>query len=273
MKVSLAFDFKGINHTYHLPLWRKGLAAMGWIEAPFTSSDVTVMWGPNPPFDITRGRGKPVMMADFPYWNRGGKNRNGQEYYKVSLNGQHPTPYIMEETHTPDRYNAINSPKIIPWRFDGKKILLAGTGLKAANQFGHGLGGWEKKAIEEIRKHTIDEIIYRPKPNQNAPRITGTTYDDGRIPLENMLADVRAVVCHHGNPSVIALAMGVPIFMNGSIGVASHFASFDLGKINNPRRPEGREKFFYNLAHWQWSVKEIESGAVFQSFLDRGFLK
>lgn len=273
MKVNLAFNFKGINHEYHMPLWRAGVHAMGWTECPETSSDVTVMWGPNPPFAVTRARSKPVMMIDFPYWNRGGKNRNGKEYYKVSLNGQHPTPFIMKERHTDERYKNTNGPAIMPWRYDGNKIMFAGTGQKAAKQHGHATGGWEAHIIEIIRKQTADPIIYRPKPNQPAPRIPGTIFDDGSISMEEALKDVRCVVCHHGNPTVTALAMGIPIFMNGPIGVASHFASFEFDKINEPIRPEGREQFFYNLSHWQWSVDEIKSGQVFKSFFDRGLLK
>lgn len=274
MKAHLAFGYEGINHQYHSGLWRTAVRSIGWEEAPLEQADLTVMWGPNPEYDATLARNKPVLMCDFPYWNRGDKNRNGHEYYKVSLNGQHPTPYIMKEKHNDDRYRQTKGPAISPWRSTpGEYILLAGMGLKAAKQFGHELGGWEEKIVGVIRQQTDMPIIYRPKPRQSPVRvIPGTIPDDGALPIDQVLPKAHAVVCHHGNPTVAALAAGIPIFMNGPIGAASHLASFDFDKINEPKYPDNRAEFLHNLAHWQWSVEEIKSGQVFRSYLERGLL-
>ncbi len=269
MKVHLAFDFNGINHEYHLPLWRKAVRNLGWEQVPLEEADVTIMWGPNPPFDVTRARGKPVLMVDFPYWNRGGKLRDGREFYKVSLNGQHPTQYIMEEKHSGSRYRTTAGPKIQPWREGGKTIMLAGMGMKAAKQNGYAVGAWERKVVAKLKKQTNMPIVFRPKPKQNVGKIPGTLHDLATDSIEFVLSDTALLCCHHGNPTVIALAMGIPIIMNGPIGVASHFASFDFSDITKVRRPEGREQFFHNLAHWQWSVKEIESGEALLSYRDR----
>lgn len=272
MKIHLALHYKGINHSYHFPLWQRGVRALGWIESPLEKADATVMWGPNPAFEETRLRDKPVLMLDFPYWNRGGKLRDGREFYKVSVNGQHPTAFVMEENHTPERYIKTGGPAIQPWRVGGRTIMLAGMGMKAAKQRGYGIGEWERSIVEKLRNQTNKPIVYRPKPKQVVDRIPGTTFDGAIESIEFALRDTALVCCHHGNPTVAALAMGIPIIMNGNIGVASHFASFDFDNIKNVIRPDGREQFFYNLAHWQWSVKEIESGAALQSYKDRGFI-
>jgi hypothetical protein len=272
MKVHLALQYKGINHSYHYPLWHRALRTLGWEQTTVEKADVTVMWGPNREFEDTRKRDKPVLMVDFPYWNRGGKLRDGREFYKVSLNGQHPTPYVMQETHTPARYRATSGPVIQPWRSGGHNIMLAGMGMKAARQFGYGVGEWERRTVELLRAQTKKPIIYRPKPKQVVERIPGTAFDTALLPIEEAMKNTELVCCHHGNPTVAALAMGIPIFMNGKIGVASHFASFDFADIKHPIKPDGREQFFYNLAHWQWSVKEIESGQALLSYRDRGLI-
>ena len=274
MKAHLAFHHRGINHDYHSTLWKQAVNNLGWQNVELEKADVTVMWGPNPEFQATLERGKPVLMVDFPYWNRGWKNRHGTEYYKVRLKCHQPTSYLMKEKHSSDRYLNSNGPKIKPWKTGGKVILLAGMGMKAANQFGHGIGQWECQIAKMIRHKTDMPIIYRPKPRQKPiVEIPGTTLDEGGASIEEALETAHALVCHHGNPTVAALAAGVPIFMNGPIGAASHLASFEFDKIMDPIFPENRQQFFNNLAHWQWSVEEIISGQALMSYVERGFIK
>lgn len=274
MKVCLAFNYLGINHEYHFNYWAKALQSLGWESVAVEEADVTVMWGPNYEFELTRARGRPVLMVDFPYWNRGGKCRNGTEYYKISLNGQHPTPYIFTETHNSDRYIQTKGPEIKHWREKGTHILVAGMGVKATDQYGYDMGQWESRMIDKIKRQTDMPIFYRPKPNQKpiAP-IRGTQFDLGDRTIEQAVEGAHCVVCHHGNPAVVALAMGVPIFMVGPIGVASHLASFEFDKIMSPVFMDNRQQFFNNLAHWQWSVEEITSGRALKSYLERGLLK
>lgn len=274
MKVFLALEGKGINQKYHYPLWISGVKQVGWKPVRMEEAEVAIMWGvtPTTTLDFMRTRNLPALVMDFPYWNRCGKIRPGDEYYKISLNGQHPTPYIMTEDLPDNRYRLTGGPAIHPWRHDGDCIVLAGMGNKAAIQNGYKPGEWEYKTVQLIKKQTDLPVVYRPKPKTGVPSISDTVYDDGSRPIEHALKNARALVCHHGNPTVAALAMGVPIFMNGTIGAASHFASFDFKNINEPVRPEGREKFFNNIAYWQWSVDEIKSGAALRSYLDRGLL-
>lgn len=268
MRVNLSLDHRGINHELHKILWGEAIKAKGFEFSQFDNCDVVIQWGVT--YQNKLGMGKPVLVLDFPYWNRGDRQTTGS--YKVSLNGQHPTPYVMNETHDSLRYYTSNGAEIKPWKDGGDYILVAGMGVKAANQNGHDVGGWEEKTIKLIKEQTDKTIIYRPKPNRKTPPIAGTVYDDGKRPIEDMVANACSVVCHHGNPTVAALQAGVPIFMNGSIGAASHCASFDFNDINNHRKPDNREQFLYNLAHWQFSIQKIRSGAVFDSFIRRGLI-
>lgn len=275
MKVYLSLEGKGINQKYHFPLWINAVKQLGWKPVRMEEAELAVMWGVTPPttLEFMRARNLPCLVMDFPYWNRCGKIRPGNEYYKISLNGQHPAKYIMEEDLPDDRYRSTKGPAIQPWRTGGKVIVLAGMGTKAAIQNGYKPGEWEWKTVQLIKKQTDMPIVYRPKPKTEVPTISDTIHDDTSRPLEETLRDAALLVCHHGNPTVTALAMGIPIFMNGPIGAASHFASWDMKNINAPIRPDGREKFFNNIAYWQWSVDEIKSGEALRSYLDRGLLK
>jgi hypothetical protein len=273
MKVALLTDFKNVNCDYMRPIFKRGIASLAWQETNVENADFCILWGVKYHWQTLVNKKKKMLIADFPYWNRGGKNRNGAEYYKISVNSQHPTKYILEEKHTPDRYLATNGLPIMPWKKTGDYILVAGMGVKAAMQNGHNIQGWEREAVRQLKQYTNLPIVYRPKPTIHPmPQIIGTTFDDGSRSIDEALSGAKALVCHHGNPTVTALAAGVPIFMNGFIGAASHFAEFDLSKINEPKFPDGREQFLYNLAHWQWSVEEIRSGEALLSYQKRGFI-
>lgn len=275
MRVHLAFNYKGNNHKYQKGLWETAIKALGWQHSETVMDcDFVVMWGPNPPFPHAREKGKPVLMIDFPYWNRCGKDKTGTESYKISLNGQHPTDYIMLEKHSPDRYVKTGGPAIMPWREKGDFILFAGMGRKAAHQHGYSQGGWEAMTIDRIRRNTAMKIVYRPKPSKfKVPNVDSCQFDNGDKPIEEAMKGAHAMVCHHGNGTVLALAAGIPVFMNGPIGAASHLASFDFDNIMKPKFPDNREQFFANIAHWQWTVDEIEQGVAAMSYKERGFLK
>lgn len=271
MRVNLSLDHHGGNHELHKILWGDAIRAKGFQFSPIDNCDVVIQWGVS--YQNRLETNSRVLVLDFPYWNRGTKNnRNAGEYYKVSLNGQHPTPYIMKESHDSLRYHTSNGAEIKPWKEGGDYILVAGMGVKAANQNGYDVGEWEEKVIKIIKAQTDKTIIYRPKPNRKPRPIIGTVYDDGKISIEEMVQNAYCVVCHHGNPTVAALQAGVPIFMNGTIGAASHCASFDFNNIHNHKKPDNREQFLYNLAHWQFSIDEIRQGKVFDSFIERGLI-
>lgn len=236
------------------------------------SPDVVIRWGMTKPLPFQEPPLHPTIIIDFPYWNRVSDSRGEREFYKLSVNAQHPTKLIMTETHSMDRYRITGGAKIEPWKKDGRNILLCGMGRKAAKQWGYAPGEWERNTVDLLRRHTDRPIIYRPKPKQDTPPIDGTIFDDGTQSIESALTGVFAMVCPHGNPTVAALAAGIPVFMREGIGAATHCAEFDLAKIESPRYPDNREQFLANIAHWQFSCQEIKTGAALQSYINRGLL-
>lgn len=276
MKVALFFSnhVDNLNSRYHAPLWDKAVRALGWaVTTKIEECDFAAMWGPQPEYFKCKRLGKPVLIVDFPYWNRAWKVKDGREYYKISLNGQHQTPYIMQEKHAADRYLKTNGPVIREWKREGDYILLCGIGHKAAVQYGYGMQQWEIETINKIKQHTDKKIVYRRKPsNKSYPPIKGVDFDDGAFPMAEALERAELAVCHHGNSAIDALAAGVPIFMKGAIGVASHLANLNIANINKPYYPDFRDQFFYNLAYWQWSVDEISKGIPLISMHERGLI-
>lgn len=269
MLIHLALDFDGANHRLHKELWSHAVAACGYRLTAADKADLIVQWGVTYQNNLPTRGNRPVFVLDFPYWNR--RSRNTNEFYKVSLNGQHPTQYIMQEKLDSTRYYETDGAEIKPWQDGGDFILVAGMGIKAARQNGYQLGEWEEKAITAIKKQTDKKIIYRPKPGRGASILPFCEYDEGLQPIESVLDGAYCLVCHHGNPTIAALQAGVPIFMNGLIGAAGHLANHNLEDIHTHLKP-AREQFLYNLAHWQWSIGKIKCGEAIQSFKERGLI-
>lgn len=152
------------------------------------------------------------VYIDMGYWGRReGGSHNG--FHKVSISNRHPTAYFQRIQHPPDRFRHFNI-EIEPWKKDGKHILLAGMGDKAAFVEGFRTSEWERAAIAEIRRYTDRPIIYRPKPSWRTPEsIPGAEMvlaDNQK--LDDALRDCWCVVTHHSNLAVDALVKGIPVF-------------------------------------------------------------
>lgn len=254
--------------------FRTGLARLGWQETGEEAAQVLITWGMRPGHREVRQRferaGKPVLVVDYPYWNRGGgKYQHG--YYRITTDGLHPPQHFMDETLSADRYRATGGPEIQPWQSGGHFILLAGMGPKGAAHYGQAPHAWDTAAVRAIRRVTSREIMYRQKPSSKLRhRIRGTTQADETCPLTDLFPGCHALVTHHGNAALEALAAGIPVFV--ADGPAASLGCTDLSAIEQPVRPAHREAFFHNLAHWQWSLDDIRAGLPLTSYVMRGYV-
>lgn len=268
MKLCLILERSRPQEQMLADAWGKAVAAMGWQRIPDQrplEADIIICWGVpeqrKPEFKRWREAGKTVLVLDYPYWNR-------KSFVKISLNGLHPTAYLMREIHGAERYLATQGPEILPWRAAGEYILLAGMGPKGCQFYDQRKGEWDEMAITTMRKHSDMQIVYRAKPSDRAPRrFTGVVSDDTHEPIARHFNHAHAVVTHHGNAVVEALAAGVPIFCSDGVGV--HMGLTSLSEIMRPVYPDNREQFFWNLAHWQWSPEEIATGLPLCSLRER----
>lgn len=220
-------------------------------------------------FSDYRHHNKPVVYIDLGYWGRveGGKLYG---FHKLAVGARHPTDYFQRVKHTPNRFHH-HGLRIKPWQREGRHILVAGMGAKAAAFEGFRPTEWEQKAVDELRKHTDRPIIYRPKPSWHYPEgIEGTLLSTKEQPLADVLQNCHAVVSHHSNVCVDALVEGVPVFCWE--GVASVMGLKDLSLIETPVYPDGREQWCADVAWTQWSVAEMRSGAAWRYLKSEGLV-
>lgn len=220
-------------------------------------------------FNDYRRDGRKAVYIDLGYWGRehGGKLYG---YHKFAVNARHPTAYFQNRSHPPDRANFLGI-KAKPWRKDGRHILIAGMGPKAATFEGLQPEEWERQALETLRKHTERTIIYRPKPSWDAPQgLMGTVFSHRKQPLNEVLLDSFAVVTRHSNVAVDGLVEGIPAFCME--GVASVKGLQDLTKIETPAYPDGREQWVNDIAYQQWSLSEMGEGLPWRYLKDSGLV-
>ncbi len=212
--------------------------------------------------------GRKVVFVDLGYWGR----RHGGRFsgfHKISVNARHPTKYLMAVERDDSRLRRFGV-TAKPWRTKGDHIVLAGMSQKSAESYGLKAEEWERKAVIELRRHTDRPIIYRPKPSWlGAQPIPTTTMERTALP-DQALRNCHAVVTHHSNVAVDALAAGVPAFCVE--GVAVPMSERRLRRIERPVFPEGREQWLANIAWSQWSVAEMASGAMWRHLKAEGLI-
>lgn len=204
-----------------------------------------------------------AVYIDLGYWGRREGGR-WSGYHKVVVNSRHPESYFQSTVHSADRFNRFGL-RVEDWKWSGKHILIAGMGDKGARAEGYAPQEWETWAINELRKYTKRALLYRPKPSWREAKPLAyagyskeTPAQDKEKGLKKALVDCYAVVTHHSNVAVDALVQGIPTFCWK--GVAACMSSQDLSTIESPHYPEGRQQWCNDIAHTQWSIREMSQG-------------
>lgn len=222
--------------------------------------------------DYTANPELTLVFVDLGYTNRKDAGRF-VGMHKLSVNGRHPTSYFQRREHDDSRLRALGL-DIKPWTQPNPRghILLAGMAPKASAAEHYAPTAWEAATIAGLKKHTARRIVYRPKPNWTGARpIPGCDFSKpGERTLEQDLFGAHCIVSHHSNANVEALAMGVPSFTRE--GIASVLSGTDFAKIESPIRPEGREKFFRDMAYTQWTCAEMATGAPWIHLREEGLV-
>lgn len=218
--------------------------------------------------------GRKAVYIDLGYWGREGL----QGHHKIVVNARHPTDYFQARRHDGKRRAALGI-EVKPWRERGKHILLAGMGAKAAEAEGKTPESFERDAITWIKAHSDRPIVYRPKPSwvQSRP-IAGTAFSWGGTPrpgyatehINTVLHGCHAVVTHHSNVAVEAIAAGVPAFCWK--GVAQPMASQRIEDIETPAMPDGREQWVNAITYTQWNIAEMSAGLPWRHLKQEGLL-
>lgn len=197
------------------------------------------------------------VYADLGFWQR-------ETYYRITANGWGPESYVRAGLPV-DRLQSMGV-VIQPWRKGKGSVLLAGSSAKSAIQHGTPYMQWETRMAAQLMKLGY-LVTYRPKPgDKQMQRIDGCALDTG--PLEESLRGSIAVVTHHSNLAVKALAEGVPVHC-----VTGAAAAFSNPLESLTERQTGREQFLADVAWLQWSLEEMRSGACWRHLKDRGLIQ
>lgn len=188
------------------------------------------------------------------------------EFWRTSVNGHHPTAKLMDTLRPFDRIERLGIP-VVPWRKEGKHIVIAGSSQKYHDFYGlKEPTGWAKKLVRRIREVEAGgserEIVYRPKPSwKEAVPIEGTRFSTNPETIEEVLRGAHCLVTHGSNACFEAVVMGVPCIILGD-GVAKPISSTAIEDLASPTlaSPSARAQWMANLAYCQWTQPEFASG-------------
>jgi hypothetical protein len=217
-----------------------------------------------------RRAGKTTVFFDLGYW---GRHEGGRYfgYHRVCVNSIHATAQVIDAKHPGDRAAQFGF-RFKPFKRAGSHIVLAGQSAKAAWVYDFQPEEWEHKAVEELRKFTDRKIYYYPKLSWGGAKpIPGTEF--WNQPVTPLLDDAWAVVTHHSNTGLDALMHGVPVFSDE--GIASTLGvRHALRMIEEPRYPDPDQvrQLVHNATYWQWAMKEMETGKVWDHIRREGLL-
>lgn len=246
--------------------------------------------------------GKHVVFIDLGYWAR----RQGGRwigYHRITVDARHPWPYVMRHNMPPDRLDklrrmdALEDEAVLDARrrrMEPQHVLVAGSQAKSAHSYKMEYMGWEQQAIDTITQNCDLPIWFRPKPKDaDAYPLQGAHYTVGKKDehtqgqacpecgilhinkLPPLIERAQAVVTHHSNVALHAIAMGIPVFCDDGIVKPMASGSIDdLDRIRNPDVPDLKhvQQFLQNVAYWQWSVPEMKKGAMWQWLKSQGLL-
>lgn len=178
-------------------------------------------------------RGRPAAFWDMGY------GYQPERHFRVSLNGQHPTPAQMDRT--PNQGRGLQYTLREDADPDGP-ILLIGMGRKSGGTY------WALGMLARLRDtYPGRSIVYRPKPG--SPSQLPGVKSDMSVTIADALKGKSLVVCRHSNVGVDAAVAGVPAQTEGGA------AKWLEGK---PFTPEVRAEFLARVAHWQYQPSEAE---------------
>lgn len=190
------------------------------------------------------------LYIDNAYFGRG-------EYYRVTLNAVQHTG--LGDT-TGERWRRLGLP-IAPWRNGGRHILVCPQSeLWHAWFMSDTPQAWSARITAELRRYTDRPVVIRYKPDIARERVADAVAEANRQ-LAEALEDCHAVVVYQSGVGVQAALAGVPVFALGP-GAVSPVACHDLSQIEQPLRPDDRERWAGVLADNQWTMAEISAGAL-----------
>jgi hypothetical protein len=189
-----------------------------------------------------RLEGRVWYYGDHAYFRR-------RVYFRITKNQwQHD----MQGKAHPARWERLGV-RIQPWRKTGYKILLCPQSPRFFELHGMSHLQWVQDTTRTLQRYTDRPIEIRYKPG-------GSQTEEQ---FRRSLHEVHAVVVYTSVAGAQAAIHGVPCFATHEC-VSKHFGTDDLKRIENPVRPDDRERMAWLLADNQWTMEEIKSGLAWE---------
>jgi hypothetical protein len=269
---------------------KRGLRQHGYDAAVIDShyfrkprEDVMFMYG-LPPHNreiwrAYRDAGRDCFLIDMGYFGRLHTSRFAG-YHRISKNAWHPDGYIEELVNANLPKSRIQSHwQEIAYKktwLDGDRneVWVVGMQEKTADLWGYKAGEWEANMLARLRDLTDDPIYYKPKLVRQTSYIPVNGFDHVVTHAghsSRFLKRPRAIVAHHSNMCVEAVAAGVPHYCE--FGAAQPL-SFKLEDINRPPQLLGKKRlsFLNAIGYSQYSIKEMKEGILVDCLRQIGLL-
>lgn len=207
--------------------------------------------------------GKPYLYFDKAYNRKVG-------WWRMSWCCHNPSMYLADLDYPDDR-RAAQKWKLAGWQENRKgHIVIAGSSAKFHNLYRllEPTGYWMER-IKRLRGLTDRRIIYRPKKSwHEAVPLRGTVMSTEDSIYED-LDGAWAMITTGSNSCFEAMEKGIPAIVLGD-GISRLFSSTELTSINEPYLAplEHRQRFFRNLAYFQYKVDEFATGAHWKTIND-----
>lgn len=212
-------------------------------------------------FEATKAAGAIPIMLDKGYMRSRLAGSRVWEYWRIAVDGHHPTRHLMMRKRPDDRFNSLHL-DVQSWHRTGTQIVIAGSSAKyhafydlpEPNEY-------YSELVLDIQARTKRPIVYRPKPSyRDAVPIEGTRFSGLDETIADALWGAHCLVTHGSNACFEAAILGVPSIVLGD-AVAQPISSRDLDLIERP--PCGkREQWLANLAYCQWTEQEMREGTA-----------
>jgi hypothetical protein len=266
MHVSIFNQYGALNSVPVFATVKEGLTRLGMQTSYHNmDADVAVIWSflwsgrmlPNKQiYEHYRSTGRDVLIVEVGMLKRG-------ITWKLCLNST-LSGGTYGKGSDPDRANKLGL-KLKSWTNSGTNILIA-LQRSDSGQWSHGpkMEEWLQETVGHLRNFTDRPIVVRPHPRQSVVMPAGVIVQQpcklatDSFDFDSALNNTWAVVNHNSGPGSQAVIAGVPAFV-GLSSLAASVGNLTMGNIENPIRPD-REEWLCQIAHTEWTVKEIATG-------------
>lgn len=216
-----------------------------------------------------RSVGRATLYLDKGYVRD--KGEGGHTLYtRVAVNAFHPTAYFNRIKRGPERFDSLSIKIRAKGPKPGGHVLFCGSSQKYCDF--HGLGDatqYASKVLARIRKVTLKQLVYRPKPSwHEAVPIGGAAFSTGTSSIEDAMRGCHVMVTHGSNAALDAVLFGVPVIaLDPDSPYALIAAAPDIDAIEDAVSPswDARYSWVQQLAWCQWTNAELASGEAWKA--------